>query len=137
MNTVTYSKIHALAENWQHIAPLVFVPYTDEEYQKCLALLEQLIDEVGEDESHPLASLLDVVGTLVDNYEQAHFSIPDAKPQDVLRFLMKEHDLKQGDLPEIGSQGVVSEILNGKRELNKRQIQALSERFAVSPNVFF
>lgn len=131
------NSLHTITENWQHIAPLVSVPYTDEEYQKCLELLDQLIDEVGEDENHPLASLLDIVGTLVDNYEQAHFSIPDAKPQEVLSFLMKEHNLKQSDLPEIGSQGVVSEILRGKRELNKRQIQALSERFNISANVFF
>jgi HTH-type transcriptional regulator/antitoxin HigA len=44
--------------------------------------------------------------------------------------------LKQNDLPEIGSQGVVSEILNGKRELNTRQIQALSRRFGVSSAAF-
>jgi HTH-type transcriptional regulator/antitoxin HigA len=49
---------------------------------------------------------------------------------------MQEHSLKQSDLPEIGSQGVVSEILNGKRQLNTRQIKALAERFAVSPVVF-
>ena len=52
-------------------------------------------------------------------------------------FLMKEHGLKQGDLAEIGSQGVVSDILRGKRELNVRQIKSLSRRFNVSPAVFF
>jgi HTH-type transcriptional regulator/antitoxin HigA len=49
---------------------------------------------------------------------------------------MEEHTLKQSDLSEIGSQGVVSEILNGKRELNLRQVKLLSQRFSVSPNVF-
>jgi len=49
---------------------------------------------------------------------------------------MEEHDLTQGDLPEISSQGVVSEILSGKRELNVRQIRALASRFQVSPAVF-
>ena len=48
---------------------------------------------------------------------------------------MEEHDLTQSDLPEVGSQGVVSEILGGKRALNVRQIRALSERFGVSPAV--
>jgi hypothetical protein len=52
------------------------------------------------------------------------------------QFLMQQHGLKQGDLTEIGSQGVVSEILSGKRELNIRQIRALSERFRVSPATF-
>lgn len=131
------NSLQVITENWQQIAPLVSVPYTEEEYQKCLNLLNQLIDTIGEDEEHPLASLLDIVGTLISNYEETHFSIPDAKPQDVLAFLMREHHLKQSDLPEIGSQGVVSEILRGKRELNTRQIKALVSRFNVSPDVFF
>jgi HTH-type transcriptional regulator/antitoxin HigA len=49
---------------------------------------------------------------------------------------MDEHNLRQSDLPEVGSQGVVSEILSGKRELNVRQIRALAARFGVSPAVF-
>jgi HTH-type transcriptional regulator / antitoxin HigA len=53
----------------------------------------------------------------------------------MLRFLMEQHGFTQG-LPEIGSQGVVSEILNGKREPNVRQIKALAERFQVPPGVF-
>jgi len=54
----------------------------------------------------------------------------------LLRFFMEEHNLSQSDLAEVGSQGVVSEILNGKRGLNVRQIRALSKRFGVSPSVF-
>ena len=54
----------------------------------------------------------------------------------MLRFLMEEHGLTQADLLEVGSQGVVSEILRGKRELNVRQIRALAKRFHVSPAVF-
>lgn len=50
---------------------------------------------------------------------------------------MEEHGLKQDDLKEIGSQGVVSEILRGKRELNTRQISMLAKRFGVSPAAFF
>ena len=55
---------------------------------------------------------------------------------EALKFLMEQHGLKQGDLKEIGSQGVVSEILTGKRELNIRQVRALSERFGVSTATF-
>ena len=54
----------------------------------------------------------------------------------MLNMLMKEHNLKQSDLPVIGSQGVVSEILSGKRKLNIHQIKKLSQRFNVSPTVF-
>jgi HTH-type transcriptional regulator/antitoxin HigA len=54
----------------------------------------------------------------------------------VLQFLMEEHGLTQSDLPEVGSQGVISDILRGKHELNVRQIRALAKRFQVSPAVF-
>jgi len=49
---------------------------------------------------------------------------------------MQEHGIRQSDLPEIGSQGVVSEIISGKRQLNIRQIKALGKRFNVAPAVF-
>ena len=63
--------------------------------------------------------------------------MPTVKSGSMLRYLMEEHELKQSDLPEIGSQGVVSEILRGKRELNTRQISVLAKRFGVSPAMFF
>ncbi len=125
-----------LTEHWHSIAPWVAMPHSDSDYQKKLGLLNQLIDLVGENEQHPLASLLNFVGILVSEYEKAHVTPPEATPQQVLAFLMQEHQLKQSDLPEIGSQGVVSEILSGKRQLNTRQIKALAERFAVSSSVF-
>ena len=59
--------------------------------------------------------------------------MPELEGADTLRLLMEEHKLTQADLPEVGSQGVVSEILRGKRALNVRQIRALSKRFGVSP----
>ena len=69
-------------------------------------------------------------------YEEEHYPIPDATGVEVLRFLMDEHGLTQSDLPEVGSQGVVSEILNGKRELNIRQVRFLAKKFKVSSAVF-
>ena len=95
-----------------------------------------LLDEVGEDESHSLASLMETVGSLIESYESR--TLPEIKgdPTHTLRWLLNEHGLKQADLAEIGSQGVVSEILSGKRQLNIRQIKLLSKRFNVSPNVF-
>lgn len=129
--------IQTMQQNWASLAPLVSVPYTEAEYHERVKLLNELIDEVGENEGHPLASLLDIVGIAVSSYEQSHESIPAASPQDVLSYLMEEHQLKQSDLAEIGSQGVVSEVLRGKRQLNARQIQALSHRFGVSAAVFF
>jgi len=54
---------------WPALAPLVFVPHTESEYQRLVRLLDALIDIVGEDESHPLASLIEVIGVLIEKYE--------------------------------------------------------------------
>ncbi len=121
--------------HWANIAPLLTIR-NEREYNAAVKRLNELLDEIGDNEKHPLYGLLDTLGTLVQVYEEEHYPIPDASGVDVLRFLMDEHELTQSDLPEVGSQGVVSEILNGKRELNVRQIRALSERFNVSTAVF-
>lgn len=120
---------------WANIAPLLTIR-NEKEYDIAVKRLNELLDEIGTNEKHPLYSLLDTLGTLVHAYEEEHYPIPEATGADVLRFLMEEHELTQSDLPEVGSQGVVSEILNNKRELNVRQIRVLAERFNVSAAVF-
>jgi len=76
--------------------------------------------------------------TLIEAYEEQNHSIPDASPVDVLRTLMDANGLRQKDLaPIFGSESVVSEVLNGKRDINKNHIEKLSKRFGVSPAVFF
>lgn len=124
-----------LQSHWMALSPLLTIRNEDD-YNSRISLLNELLDEVGDNEEHPLYSLLETLGTLIQAYEEQHEPIPDASAADVLRFLMQEHSLTQADLPEIGSQGVVSEILSGKRQLNVRQIQALARRFRVSPAVF-
>lgn len=62
--------------------------------------------------------------------------LPETTGIDALKFLMEQHGLKQCDLTEVGSQGVVSEVLAGKRDLNVRQVRSLSERFGVSAAIF-
>jgi HTH-type transcriptional regulator / antitoxin HigA len=124
-----------LQQHWTAISPLLSLR-NEQEYDRAVERLNRLLDEVGTDEQHPLYTLLDTLGTLIHAYEEEHHPIPECSGVDVLRFLMDEHDLTQSDLPEIGSQGVVSEILRGKRELNVRQIRALAKRFHVSPGVF-
>lgn len=110
---------------------------TEADYNKAVEMLNLLLDEIGNNEAHPLFNFLEVLGTLIESYEEDHVKIPDVPAKEVLKYLMQEHGLDQADLSEIGSQGVVSEILRGKRELNTRQIRALSKRFGVSPAVFF
>lgn len=57
---------------WQKVAHTVHVPRSEAEYHRTVALLDSLIDEVGEDEGHPLASLMEILGMLVEKYEDEH-----------------------------------------------------------------
>jgi HTH-type transcriptional regulator / antitoxin HigA len=75
---------------------------------------------------------------LIEAYEEKHYPIRSATPLEVLQELMTANDLRQKDLaPLFGSESIVSEVLSGKRELNKRHIEKLSRRFKVSPELFF
>ena len=93
-------------------------------------------DEIGQDEAHPLAELAEALALFIHSYEETHAKIREATGPEVLRSLMEAHGLTQSELPEIGSQGVVSEILSGERELNIQQIRRLAKRFGISPTVF-
>lgn len=128
--------IQNIEKSWLQVAPLLSVPSSKEEYQDKLDFLNDLADRIDDDESHPLMSLLISIGESIEKYEIKNNSLPNSSPRDALLYLMEEYGLKQSNLPEIGSQGVVSEILSGKRNLNIRQIQDLSKRFNVSPKVF-
>ena len=111
--------------------------HTPKEYERAVALINRLLDVVGEDESHPLAGLLDLVGELVSAYEAREHPLPDAAPGEILRMLMEQNSLTQTDLrAELGGQPVVSAVLNGKRAINARQAKALAARFKVSPAAF-
>ena len=127
-----------MAQAWETLRDSSgFGPIRDEvDYEERVALLSALIDTVRDDEAHPLADLMEIVGDLVENYENTHYPMPEAEPREALHFLMEEHGLKQADLPEIGSQGIMSEILAGKRAINARQAKLLAARFNVSAAVF-
>ena len=124
-----------MQRSWTQVSDL-FKIQNEQDYDLAVERLNALLDEVGTDERHPLYSLLDTLGTVLHAWEEQHHAIPECGGADLLQFFMEEHNLSQSDVPEIGSQGVISEILSGKRELNVRQIRALSQRFGVSPSVF-
>ena len=108
-----------LQDHWLVVQPILSIR-NELDYDRSVAALNELLDKIGMDEQHPLYDLLDTLGTVIAAYETEHEPIPNATGAEVLSYLMAEHDLRQSDLPEVGSQGVVSEILNGKRELNAR-----------------
>jgi len=129
-------QLQKIVKVWLEFQPIFSVPHNEGEYNKLANLLDGLIDEVGNNEHHPLAALMETIGSLIETYESRQIDAMEGNPINALVALMKEHGLKQSDLSEIGSQGVVSEILCGKRQLNIHQIKRLSERFKVSPAVF-
>jgi len=110
---------------------------SEKTYKEAVRQLDMLLDAGGADEHHPLALAVHQLGEAIEVYEARHHPMPDLPPNEMLRFLMQAHGLTQKGLPEIGSQGVVSEILAGKRNLNARQIANLANRFNVPESVFF
>jgi len=121
---------------WPQISEVLFVPHTEAEYERAVSLLDELIDEVGEDENHPLASLMETIGTLIEGYEDSHLSEPAGDSISSLQEFMAEHALSIKDLPELGDEPFVTEILQGQRELTLSQIRSLAQRFGVTPAVF-
>lgn len=107
-----------------------------QDYDQAISALNQLLDAGATDSAAPLAELVNTLGSLIAEYDNIHYPQQAVPPLEVLKLLMDQHQLAQSELPEIGAQGVVSEILSGKRELNVCQIRALAERFNVPPGVF-
>ena len=124
---------------WQGLNELVPLGTINSErdYKRRVQIMDELLARVGANESHRLMPLLDLVTREIETYEAKHHALPEATPAAMLAYLMQEHNLKQTDLAEeLGGQSIVSAILNGKRELNTRQVKALAKRFNVSPAVF-
>ena len=107
------------------------------EYGRAVRAMEDLLDAGAADESHPQADLAATLGELIGDFDDKHHPLPaDLTGIDMLRFLMVEQKLNQSDLKELGCQGVVSDLLSGKRELNVRQIKVLSKRFGLPATAF-
>lgn len=61
--------VEQVGQVWPSVAKILFVPHTEGEYEELVGVLDALIDIVGEDEAHPLASLMEIVGVLIEKYE--------------------------------------------------------------------
>jgi HTH-type transcriptional regulator/antitoxin HigA len=131
------NELRVAVEHWEALEPVLTPPESEAAYDALVERMDALMDYIGGDEDHPLNGLLHLMGDLVAEYDAIHYDdVPAASGVEVLRHLMREHGLRQSDLPEIGSQGVVSEVLSGKRVLNLRQIRALAARFGVAEGMF-
>ena len=105
-------------------------------YEAMRKLADQLVDQIGAQADHPFSELLEVVLELMESWEDDHVSIEKQSPKEVLSYLMKANGLKQTDLAEIVSQGTLSNILRGKREISKQLAKKLAEHFGVNVAVF-
>ena len=106
-------------------------------HTRAVALVGDLMDITGDNPGNPIYLLVEVIADAIARYEEKVYPVPKVTPVGVLRFLMEQNHLSQSDLKDVfGSQSIVSEILNGKRELNLGHIRKLSKRFNVSPAVF-
>jgi len=137
MNAVRVDRITAAWESFQAASGLGHIT-NERHYDQVIELMNRIAADGAMDPGHRLHGMFMLAADLVRQYEQEAYPAPDISGVEMLRFLMEQHDLRQTDFAqEIGSQGVVSEILSGKRDLNKNHIAALSKRFSVSPAVFF
>ncbi|HMM60373.1 MAG TPA: transcriptional regulator [Candidatus Rifleibacterium sp.] len=110
--------------------------HSKKQYRLVVSVMEYFADLVNDDAKHPLAGLLEVLEVLVEDYDREHHQMPAISGVDFLKNLMREQGLGQSDLSELGSQGVVSEILAGKRRLNRRHAELLAKRFSLPEELF-
>ena len=115
---------------------LPHVIHTEEENERYTAALERLLAK--RDRTAEESRILELLTVLIEHFEEKRYSLPPASPRDVVRHLMESNGLRQVDLIDVlGAESIVSEVLNGKRDLAKSHIEKLSGRFNVSPEVFF
>jgi HTH-type transcriptional regulator / antitoxin HigA len=137
-NKKTKLDIKAVQKSWQafdavaHLRPI----RNEADYDRMVTLMNALLDVAGDDENHPLSSLLELAGELVSKYEQTQHAIEPALPKDTLRFLMDARGMKQEDLSGLVAQGNLSAILAGKRNISASLAGKLGKFFGISPAVF-
>lgn len=146
MNTATVTQIeNSFLSFYENIQRAIEIN-TDDDYQYALELLEQLMTKAEDREGEPLLHLIDIVADAIEQYEDSLESIKLYNQEtdsidpsiSTLRVLIDQYGLAYLDLKdEIGSKSLVSQILSGAKSLTKTHITKLSQRFNISPQLFF
>jgi HTH-type transcriptional regulator / antitoxin HigA len=130
MSTLLANPVEMIKKGAPHVI------HSDEELAEYTKALFKLTAK-----SHPTPEqeeAIELLTLLIEHYESEHYPVPDADPVEVLRFLLDQNGLSQRDISaELGGESTVSLVLSGKRQLNRDHIERLSQRFHVSPSVFF
>jgi HTH-type transcriptional regulator/antitoxin HigA len=107
-------------------------------YREAVRILMRESASLDADSRAAIGQYLSAAIPFIEEFEKREFPIGSATPEEVLGFLMEQHDLSQYDLAkELGGQPVVSQILKGKRRLTREHIERLSKRFGVSAATFY
>jgi HTH-type transcriptional regulator / antitoxin HigA len=107
---------------------------TEAENEAAILLAESLDHRQRTPEEDALLELLII---LIEKFEETSYPLPNLEADRMLLHLMEARNMKQEELVGvIGSRGVVSEIVNGKRSISKAQAKVLGELFHVSPSLF-
>ena len=131
----SYHDFAQIAEPYLHIS-------NSKNYGEALELIETLLEEAEDSLDDPTNIIIEMLSRAIEIYENqdvelAKFTADADTDVSLLRTLMEQHDLRTADLPEIGSKSMVSRVLSGQRQLNKKHISELSKRFNINPNLFF
>ncbi|HWC95747.1 MAG TPA: helix-turn-helix domain-containing protein [Candidatus Sulfopaludibacter sp.] len=117
-------------------AAVPVVIHTETEYRRLLEIVRGLMERSDEEISEEEGRLLELLGLLIEDYEDRIHPLPQGKPAEMLRHLLEEKGMNAGDLAAILPKSRVSEILSGKRGISKQQARKLAELFEVSVELF-
>lgn len=109
---------------------------TEEQNEKTLGFIDELMKK-GERMNAEEGALLRLLASLVQDFEERFYALPDVAPREMLLHLMDARDIQQSEIARLfGSKGVASEVINGKRGISKSQARALAEFFHVPADLF-
>ncbi len=143
MVAATLKNVLNIYDNLLKKMPILAYIGNEDDYELALELVEALMEKIGDNPDDPRSILLEIVIKSLDEYEKrvcpemASIFANLNEPVAIIRVLMDQYQLQPSELPEIGSQEVVCQVLNGKIKLNINQVKAISQRFKINPALFF
>lgn len=138
MPTPSSPNMAPLEASWnalQQLVPLRTIR-SDDELMCMVALADSLLEICGDNQSHPLASLLDLVAELIVAYEKRQIVFPE-EAREAVRLVLMERGMLESDLTDIVSAPIVSDIMMGRRNISKRLAKKLAERFRSDLHAYF
>ena len=128
--------VEQISKSWYEIAPLLLPISSEEECELREEKLRKLIHLNADKKDAQISYLIQCMALTIEDYEKQEFPLEKPTAIELLKYLMEEHGLNECDLPEIGDQNLVSDLLAGKQELNLTMIKSLALRFGVSAKTF-